>query len=136
MILTDKLCDALSRAALAKSRQLGVDISFAVYDEHGLPRVFRRFGNALVVSTTLVPGQAYTSAVTQASTKAVAQAARENGTLPGIHTADPRITLVAGGLPLFYKGKIAGGIGIGGGTEEQDCEIAEYVAEKFNELVK
>lgn len=51
-----------------------------------------------------------------------------------IQTNDPRITLVAGGYPLFVKGRIAGGIGVGGGTEAQDCEIAEYVASVFERL--
>ena len=31
-------------------------------------------------------------------------------------------------------GKIAGGIGVGGGTEEQDCAIAEYVVSVFEKL--
>ena len=39
-----------------------------------------------------------------------------------------------GGYPLFVDGKIAGGIGVGGGTEEQDCAIAEYVVSVFEEL--
>lgn len=51
-----------------------------------------------------------------------------------IQTNDPRITLVAGGHPLFVSGKIAGEIGVGGGTEEQDCEIAEYVVSVFEKL--
>ena len=46
-----------------------------------------------------------------------------------------RITLVAGGYPLFANGKIAGGISVGGGTEEQDREIAEYVVSVFDKLV-
>lgn len=96
MILTDELCDKLCTAALEKSRELGVDVSFAVCDEHGLPRVYRRFGEALVLS----------------------------------------ITLVAGGYPLFYQRKIAGGIGVGGGTEEEDCAIAEYVVSVFEKLTK
>lgn len=49
---------------------------------------------------------------------------------------DPRITLVAGGYPLFHSGKIAGGIGVGGGTAAQDCEIAEYVLSVFEKLTK
>ena len=40
------------------------------------------------------------------------------------------------GYPLFVNGKIAGGIGIGGGTEEQDCEIAEFVVATFDKLTK
>lgn len=52
-----------------------------------------------------------------------------------IQAKDPRITLVAGGYPLFAEGKIVGGIGVGGGTEEQNCEIAEYVVSVFNEAI-
>lgn len=136
MILTDELCDRLCAAAREKSRETGIDISFAVCDEHGLPKVYRRYGEALVLSITLVPGKAYTAAVTQNKTKDVAACAAEGGSLMAIQTNDPRITLVAGGYPLFVNGRIAGGIGVGGGTEEQDCAIAEYVVSVFEELTK
>lgn len=136
MILTNELCDALCRAALEKSKETGVDISFAICDENGLPRVYRRYGEALVLSITLVPGKAYTAAVTQCKTSDVASAAAEGQALMGIQTNDPRITLVAGGYPLFVNGKIAGGIGVGGGTEEQDRSIAEYVVAVFEELTR
>lgn len=134
MILTDELCDRLCVAAREKSKELGVDISFAVSDENGLPRVYRRYGEALVLSVTLVPGKAYIAAVTQCKTKDVAAAAAEGAPLMAIQTNDPRITLVAGGYPLFIKGKIAGGLGVGGGAEAQDCEIAEYVVSVFEKL--
>ena len=52
-----------------------------------------------------------------------------------IQANDSCITLVAGGYPLFVQGKIAGGIGVGGGTEEQDCQIGEYVVSQFESLV-
>ena len=136
MVLTNELCDKLCSAALKKSKEVGIDISFAVCDENGLPRVYRRYGEALVLSITLVPGKAYTAAVTQGKTKDVAAAAAEGQSLMAIQTSDPRITLVAGGYPLFVNGKIVGGIGVGGGTEEQDCAIAEYVVSIFDELTK
>lgn len=53
-----------------------------------------------------------------------------------IQSNDPKITLVAGGYPLFVNGKIAGAVGVGGGSEEQDCMIAEYVVSVFEELTK
>ena len=135
MILTDEICDRLCTAAKEKSRELGIDISFAISDENGLPRAYRRYGEALVLSITLVPGKAYTSAVTQCKTKDVASAAAEGASLMAIQTTDPRITLVAGGYPLFFNGKIAGGIGVDGGTEEQDCQIAEYIISVFEESI-
>ena len=100
MILTDELCDKLCASAREKSKELGIDISFAISDENGLPRVYRRYGEALVLSITLVPGKAYTAAVTQCKTKDVADAAAEGAPLMAIQTNDPRITLVAGGYPL------------------------------------
>lgn len=76
------------------------------------------------------------AAVTQCRTKDVAACAAEGASLMAIQTNDPRITLAAGGYPLFVNGKIAGGIGVGGGAEEQDCAIAEYVVFVFEELTK
>lgn len=136
MILTDALCDELCAAAREKSREIGIDISFAISDENGLSRAYRRYGEALVLSIILVPGKAYTAAVTQCKTKDVAACAAEGASLMAIQANDPKITLVAGGYPLFVNGKIAGGIGVGGGTEEQDCAIAEYVVSIFERLVK
>ena len=136
MVLTDELCDKLCAAAREKSKEIGIDISFAVSDENGLPRVYRRYGEALVLSITLVPGKAYTAAVTQSKTKDVAVWSKKGGALMAIQTNDPKITLVAGGYPLFTNGKIAGGIGVGGGSEEQDCAVAEYVISVFEEEMK
>ena len=47
--------------------------------------------------------------------------------------SDRRRTLVPGGLPLFSDGRIVGAIGVGGGTKEQDMEIARYVAALFRD---
>ena len=53
----------------------------------------------------------------------------------GMNTCDRKITVVPGGYPLFVDGKIAGAIGVGGGTKDQDLQIAEYVVRKFQEAV-
>lgn len=42
---------------------------------------------------------------------------------------------MAGRYPLFVNGKIAGSIGVCGGTEEQDCAVAEYVVSMFEDLM-
>ena len=61
---------------------------------------------------------------------------KEGNALMAIQSNDPKITLVAGGYPLFVNNKTAGVIGVGGGSEEQDCDIAEYVLLKFEEFIK
>lgn len=132
--IADETCDTLCRAAREKSLELGIDISFAVADADGLPRMFGRFGDALVLSATLVPAKAHTAAVTRLFTGELAKCAAEGGPLFGINSADPRIVFVAGGFPLSVGGKVVGGIGIGGGSEAQDMEIGERVVGVFNKI--
>lgn len=134
--LTDETCEILCKAAKEKSEEIGIDISFAISDANGLPRLFRRFGDALVLSTTLVPDKAYTSAITQTPTDKLAAHVADGGDLMGMNTCDKRITVVAGGMPLLINGQIVGAIGVGGGSKSQDMEIADYVLRKFNEMSK
>lgn len=57
MILTDELCDKLCAAAREKSKEMGIDISFAISDENGLPRAYRRYGEALVLISLWYQGR-------------------------------------------------------------------------------
>ena len=77
MILTDELCDKLCAAAREKSREVGIDISFAVCDESGLPRVYRRYGEALVLSITLVPARSAATRTIPANMLAVIRLKRK-----------------------------------------------------------
>ena len=113
-----------------KEQENGIDIGFAICDAHGLPRAYRRYGEALVLSIALVPEKAYTAAVTRYKTKDIAA---DGASLMTIQANDPRITLVAGGYPLSKGEKIVGGIGVGG-TEEPGCETAEYILSLFKKL--
>lgn len=135
-MISDDICDSLATAAREKSREIGVDISFAIADADGLPRLFRRFGDALVLSATLVPDKAYTAAITRTPTGELAPYVADGDDLMGMNSCDSHITLVAGGVPLVVDGQVVGAIGVGGGTNEQDMTIAAHVAETFNRLVK
>lgn len=44
--------------------------------------------------------------------------------------------MVPGGVPLCVDGRVAGAIGVGGGSKEQDMEIALHVAGVFASLLK
>lgn len=98
MFLTDEICDKLCAIAYEKSKEIGVDISFAICDENGLPRVYRRFGEALVLSITLVPGKAYTATITQCKTKDVATCAKEGGALMSIRQTIVKLHLLQEGI--------------------------------------
>lgn len=133
-VLTDETCEILCKAAQEKSRQMGLDISFAIADADGMPRLFRRFGDALPLSVTLVPAKAYTSAVTRTPTGDLGTYVADGGDLMGMNTCDRRITMVPGGIPLTVGSDVVGAIGVGGGSKEQDLEIAAHVMAVFNSL--
>lgn len=127
MILIDDLCNKLCAAANEKSKQIGIDINFAICNENGLPRMYRRYGEALVLSITLVSRKSVHRRCYTAQDKGRGYY-RCRGRVPyGDPDKRPQNHIGCQRISLFCNGKIAGGIGVDGGSEQQDCEIAEYV---------
>jgi len=87
----------MSTAARNEVKRLGVDISFSVVDEKGWPLYFRRYDDAMLMTTVLVPKKAYTSAVSKMPSGDLQKLAAPGAPLYGINTADPKIILFAGG---------------------------------------
>ena len=82
---------------------------------------------ALLGSVDVSAGKAYTANAFQMPTHELGQAARPDGPLYGIDASAPgKIVLFGGGFPYVVNGKVVGGIGVSGGTVEQDMDIARY----------
>ena len=65
-------------------------------------------------------------------THVLAGVAQSGQPLFGIHNADGgRIVVFGGGFPLTYEGAIIGGIGVSGGSVEQDMQCAEAGLERL-----
>lgn len=118
-------CDRMLAAAEAKAREIGVPMVMAVVDDGGNLKAFRRMDGALLVSVQLAVGKAYTSVAVRQPSRDVGALAQPGAALYGIGLAEPgRIVTFGGGLPLSRGGRIVGGIGVSGGTVEQDEEVA------------
>ena len=117
----------MAARAQEKSRQLGVPVVFSAVDAGGNLMFLQRMEGAFVGSIQVSAGKAYTAFAFQMPTHELGAASRPDGPLYGIENADPgRIVLFGGGFPYIVDGKTAGGIGVSGGTVEQDMEIARY----------
>jgi uncharacterized protein GlcG (DUF336 family) len=58
-----------------------------------------------------------------------------DGPLYGIqHTNGGRIVIFGGGIPLMRDGQCIGGLGVSGGSEEQDTALAEYARELMENM--
>ena len=118
-------CDALVEAGMRKAREVGVPMVLAIVDAAGNLLEQRRMDDALVVSISLAPRKAYTSAALRMPSARLAELAQPGGPLYGIDVNTPNLTLVGGGLPLIVKGKTVGAVGVSGGSVEQDVAVAE-----------
>ena len=70
------------------------------------------------------------------STKELGKLAMPGETFYGVDKADNgRLIIFGGGIPLMLGSKMIGGLGVSGGTSEQDAELAEYGLNVLNEIL-
>jgi uncharacterized protein GlcG (DUF336 family) len=110
-------------AAVAKARRLGVPQVVAVLDESGLLKAFCRMDGAGLVNIEVAQNKAYTALFGVPSEALYASIKDDPALLSGVPHI-PRISMVAGGLPIDVRGHLLGGIGVSGGTAEEDVACA------------
>ncbi len=121
---------AILAAAEAKARELGLNVNIAVVDDGGHLLAFERMDHAR-------PASIYT-ALSKAMTAATLR--QPSGPIPpGTEHPDPllnlalenaasasggKLTTLRGGFPITVNGQVIGGVGVGGGSGEQDSQVA------------
>ena len=110
----------------AKAKEIGVDMDIAVVDDGGHLLAFVRMDKARVTSIDVAINKAFTAACARRATHEYAAVAGAGGPAFGMHVSNHgRFMIVGGGLPIFVKGMIAGGVGCSSGSPEQDREVAQ-----------
>lgn len=116
--------------AKKKAAAMGLKMNLAIVDDGGHLLAFARMDGAR-------PASAHT-AMTKAVTAATFR--QETGPLPPKGEPDlllnlslqnaalasgGKVTTLKGGVPVVVDGQVIGGVGVGGGTGEQDAEVAK-----------
>lgn len=128
--LPDLVAELLVSAARAAALELGVPMAVAVADAEGGAQWFARQDGALPISTDLAINKAYTAAVIRMPTDELGRLAQPGAALYGIGNGHGgRIVLFGGGLPLCLDGRVVGGIGVSGGSVEEDMAVAMAAVE-------
>ena len=119
----EKALQIMTRARLA-SEKMGVLMSFAIFnDKHDLI-LFMRMDGSSGESVRLAQLKALTCLKLCENTDNLAYLVnKENGVLRGIRY-DNAISLIGGGKLICDNGTIIGAIGVSGGSETQDIEVA------------
>ena len=115
-----------TRAAAQHADSLGIAINIAVVDLGGNLAAFLRMPGAPLHSIDIAIDKAYTAASFGLPTSQWHAALQEHSAAvrEGI-VLRPRFVAFGGGLPILEQGLRIGGIGVSGGSEQQDEAIAQ-----------
>ncbi len=128
----------LAEQVKQKARELGVKAVVAVADNAGHPILVQSMDGAYIASYDVALNKSFTVVSLKMSTSTLKPLAQPGGSLYGIQfTNGGKIVIFGGGEPLVGKsGEIVGGLGVSGGSEEQDTALAAYGKQVFEQQYK
>jgi uncharacterized protein GlcG (DUF336 family) len=118
--ITHEAASKAMTAALEAARARNVAVVAAVVDGGGQLVALGRADGAFIASIEIARDKAYTSAVFGAPTDGLAKALSHSQVLVDGIAARPHVVLFGGGLPIIHEGVVIGGIGVSGGSEDDD----------------
>lgn len=131
--LTLSKANSLISAVLKEAERIGVKAVVAVADKHTNLKAVQCMDDSYIASYDIATNKAYTVTALKMPTTELKKLAAPGGSLYGIQFTTPsKIVIFGGGVPLYDKaGNIVGGLGVSGGSEEQDTALAEFGGKWF-----
>ena len=131
---------SLARKLIAKveerASEMGVNAVVAVANNSGRTIAVECMDNSFLASFDIAVNKAFTCVALKMSTKKLSELAQPGASLYGIQfTNSGKIVIFGGGEPLEVGNSIIGAVGVSGGTEKQDTELATFAKEAFNKLI-
>lgn len=124
----------LVEAVEAYAKSQGKHAVIAVCNAEGNPIAVHVMDGSFLVSYEVAVKKAYTAVAVKMSTMELSALCQPGGTFYGLQALDKVITF-GGGIPLYADGVIVGGLGVSGGTGEEDHDIALHGAAVFQTLI-
>jgi len=118
-------------AAQAKATELKLKVNVAVVDEGGHLLSFDRMDGGRPASVYTAITKATSAATFRSETRPAAKVhaepdvAHELSLQNAAAVSGGKITTLHGGIPVIVDGQVIGGVGVGGGTGEQDSVVAK-----------
>lgn len=117
---------ALAERVEAEATKSKIPVSICVIDIHGNLVLQHRMNGAPAFSMEISERKAYTAALVGVRTADLYPMTQPGQPLFALlPLAGGRYTAMAGGVPLAHEGQLYAGVGVSGGTNEQDVAIVE-----------
>lgn len=123
-VITPEATSTALAAAIAHAKQVGIAINVAVTDSSGTLAGFLRMPGAFLHSIDIAIDKAYTAASFGFPTSQWMNILEGDAALKAGLPLRPRLVVFGGGLPIAENGVRIGGIGVSGGSADQDEECA------------
>ena len=131
-MLTLTLAAAMTQAALDRAAGLGALVSAAVVDAGGHLVHFQRMDRAEIAGPTLAVDKAFTAVAHRIATAELGPLTGPGGALQGMHAnGSGRYVVFAGGLPCWHDEVVVAGVGVSGGTADEDSACARAAWDVF-----
>lgn len=128
---------ALIQRVEAQAEAMGVRAVVAVANLAARPVAVECMDDAYIASYDIALNKAFTVVALKMPTTALKTLAQPGGDLYGIQfTNGGQIVIFGGGVPLVYQGRLIGGLGVSGGSEEQDTALAEFGGKVLEEVIQ
>ena len=123
---------AMLKAAMAEGRAMRVALSVAVVDSGGQLVAFERMDAADPVTIGLAQDKAWTALMNRMPTRDLAPLVQPGAEFYGYDSIGRGRTIVfAGGMPLVRDGVLVGGVGVSGGSVEEDQRAVDAAVAAF-----
>lgn len=125
----------LIEKAEEKAVSIHIPMVITVVDDGGNLVAMHRMDDSLLASIAISHSKAYTAAALRAPTEEAAKDILPGQPLYGLQQTHPGLfCLFGGGMPLMHNDRCIGGLGVSGGTVEEDISVARYAVSSCEDI--
>jgi uncharacterized protein GlcG (DUF336 family) len=129
------ICDKMANFALEKAEEIGKPISVAIVDSGGHLCCFKRSERGKIANISIAIDKAWTAVSFKDDTINYEERVRPGERAFGLQwTNNSRPVFIRGGLLIKINEEIIGGIGVSGGTGDEDVACCEAGLSVLTEL--
>ncbi|KAI4934003.1 uncharacterized protein J4E92_003673 [Alternaria infectoria] len=125
-------------AAVSNATNLQIPENIAIVDPSGLLVAFHRMDNAFIGSIDISQKKARTAVLFNGlyASADLYAAVQPGAPLYDVQNTNGGLIAFGGGIPIYLEGKLIGGVGVSGGSVEQDLSVANAGVEALGATTK